>query len=516
MPDSDHGDGGQRPPRVDPRRLAGSTLAGKYELERLLGAGGYGAVYLGVHKVLGGKVAVKVLLSQGKGGSDEFSQRFRREAATLSRLRHPHIVEVLDFGEESGIEYVVLEYVDGRSLSDLVHEDGPLPWERAIGITRRIALALAAAHGIGVVHRDLKPANIMIEDLPGAPDHVQVLDFGIAKIVDPASDIRKADDAKTRVGLALGTPRYMSPEQCRGKQLDGRSDLYGLGILLFEMLTGYRPFDGNTPMDILAAHMHDPVPPIEPPEDNPPIPPALQRLVERLLAKDPDDRPEGAEATVGELDVMVAQSAPVVVSAGTPIPAGLQFPATPSGGTPFAGEQVAALLEEPEPRRLPMKLIGGLAGGLTAVVGLVVLLVVVLGGSDEEEEARIPAVRVVVTSKPQGADVRLDGKVIGETPLATTLEGPAATLAEKARYELKRKGQAPAKFTLNVKEDGDGAYVRGHAVFEETRAEPEPEPEDSASTDERGKGKRKGKGKGKARKKRKKRRKRGVSVDLDL
>jgi len=509
MSEPDHG--AARPPGApaDPRRLAGRTLGGKYILENLLGAGGYGAVYLGTHATLGGKVAVKVLLSQG-GANEEFSQRFRREAATLSRLRNPHIVDVLDFGQDGGVEYVVLEYIGGGSLADVVKESGPMPWERAVHISRSILLALAAAHEIGVVHRDLKPANVMLEDLPGAKDHVQVLDFGIAKIVDPASDINKADEKATRVGLALGTPRYMSPEQCKGKPLDGRSDLYSLGILLFEMLTGYRPFDGATPVDILAAHMHDPVPALDRPADGTAFPVGLEALLRRLLAKDREQRPATAEEVVEAIDEMTTAAA---VAVAMPVGA-LSIPGltvTPSGGTPLAGEQIA--IDDPiAHRKPPVALYAGLGAAGVAILALTIGLIVALSGSDEDEKnaSLFPTVRIVLTSKPSGASVMLDGQGLGDTPVSASLEGPATALAERSRFEVKLDGHDLRKLSLNVKQDDDGEYVRGHADFVESRDEPEvapkkPKPKKKAT-----------KRRGKRKKKRKKKKSGAYGLDPNL
>ena len=493
---------------ADPRRLAGMTLGGKYIIESLLGAGGYGAVYLGTHASLGGKVAVKVLLSKG-GANEEFSQRFRREAATLSRLRHPHVVDVIDFGQDSGVEYLVLEYIAGRALADVVKQDAPLSWIRALHISRQVLLALAAAHEIGVVHRDLKPANVMLEDLPGAKDHVQVLDFGIAKIVDPASDLKREGDEATRVGLALGTPRYMSPEQCKGKPLDGRSDLYSLGILLFEMLTGYRPFDGATPMDILAAHMHEPVPPLPPAPYGPPHPLELEPLLNQLLAKDRDDRPSRAEDVVEAIDLICAAASAQVPVGSISLP-GLII--TPSGGTPLAGEQIA--IDDPiAHRRTPVGLIAGIAGGALALLALVIGLVVGLSGSGDEKRdpSLFPTVRFVLTSKPSGADVKMDGKPLGETPYTASLEGPAAALAEKGRFEVRLEGHSLRDFSLNLKQDEEGDYVRGHVVFEEKRVEPEPAPDDEDGRAGKKAAKRRSK-----RKKRPARKKGGVHLDPNI
>ncbi len=286
--------------------LIGRKLADRYAIEELLGKGAYGAVFRALHLSLDGPVAIKVLHAM-PSEHDDPSARFQREARTLSRLRHPHIVEVIDFGADGEIEYLVLEYITGRDLSDLLAEAGPLAWPEVARVARQICLALASAHSSGVVHRDLKPANVMLVDLPGAPNHVKVLDFGIAKIVDPEAGAIEPGTFKTKTGIAMGTPAYMAPEQWQGKPIDGRTDLYALGVLMWVMLSGKPPFSGDNMFEVLRKAVTEPLPALGVPSGRPAIPAKLERLIRKLLAKHMDRRPADATEVATELELLAAE-----------------------------------------------------------------------------------------------------------------------------------------------------------------------------------------------------------------
>jgi serine/threonine protein kinase len=221
---------------VDP--LVGAVLDRRYRIEFRLAAGGFGAIYRAVHVISRRAVALKVLHTN-LARDPEVVARFRREAAALGQLRSPHTIKAYDFGEtKDGLLYIAMELLQGESLYERYAALGPLPWRRLVAIARQVCSALAEAHALGIVHRDLKPTNIHLEYIDGNPDYVKVLDFGIAKIL-LGSTLDNAD--LTRSGHMIGTFDYMAPEQMVGGQTSGQSDIYTLGIVMYEMLTGERP-----------------------------------------------------------------------------------------------------------------------------------------------------------------------------------------------------------------------------------------------------------------------------------
>jgi serine/threonine protein kinase len=281
---------------VDP--LLGQTLDDKYRLEARLGSGGMGTVYQGRHVFIDRPVAIKVLNPRfGEGVAAR--ERFRREARASARLQHDNAVKVTDFGETStGFVYIVMELLEGRTLRDVIVKEAPLELARSVSIMLQASAAVAAAHEAGIIHRDLKPANIFIVQKSDVPFLIKVLDFGIAKL---AVDTFDEDDVKalTQIGAMLGTPRYMSPEQCDGLELTPAADVYSLGVILYEMLTGSAPFTGSTPMAIAMKHATDA--PRSPREIVAAIPLALERVVLHSLEKRPQDRPANAEEFRREL-----------------------------------------------------------------------------------------------------------------------------------------------------------------------------------------------------------------------
>jgi len=281
---------------VDP--LLGQSLDDKYLLEALLGVGGMGTVYQGRHVFIDRPVAIKVL--NPRYGEDEAArERFRREARALARLQHDNAVTVTDFGEtSSGLVYIVMELLEGRTLREIIAKEAPLELARSVSIMLQASAAVAAAHEAGIIHRDLKPANIFIVQKSEVPVMVKVLDFGIAKL---AVDSFDEEDVKTltQIGAMIGTPRYMSPEQCDGLSLTPAADVYSLGVILYEMLTGLAPFSGSTPMALAIKHATDL--PRSPREFVSGIPEALERVVLHSLEKLPEDRPADARAFHREL-----------------------------------------------------------------------------------------------------------------------------------------------------------------------------------------------------------------------
>ena len=274
---------------VDP--LVGHTLDDKYRLEARLGTGGMGTVYRARHMLIDRPVAVKVL-NQRFVEDEAARTRFRREARAAGRLQHTNAVTVTDFGESpDGYVYLVMELLEGRTLRDVLAKEAPLDAARSVSLMLQISAAVAAAHEAGIIHRDLKPANIFIVQRAEVPAVVKVLDFGIAKLAAESLD---EDEAMTltQVGAMIGTPRYMSPEQCDGAELTPAADVYSLGVILYEMLTSTVPFSGSTPLSIAMKHTSEV--PRSPREFVSTIPPALEQVVLHTLEKRPADRPANA------------------------------------------------------------------------------------------------------------------------------------------------------------------------------------------------------------------------------
>jgi predicted Ser/Thr protein kinase len=253
----------------------------RYEIETTLGEGGMARVYRGTDGVLSRPVAIKVLADR-YANDDTFVTRFRREAQAAAALNHPNVVSVFDTGDDGQAHYIVMEYVPGQTLADVLKREGPLDPDRAARIAEDVATALQAAHERGLVHRDVKPGNVMIDP----EGRTKVMDFGIARAA--------ANDTLTQTGAVLGTAAYLSPEQARGDPVDARSDIYSLGAVLYEMLTGRPPFTGDSPVAIAYAHVNDQ--PDPPSAHRPGVPPELEAVTIRALAKDPGDRYPSAEA----------------------------------------------------------------------------------------------------------------------------------------------------------------------------------------------------------------------------
>jgi eukaryotic-like serine/threonine-protein kinase len=274
--------------------LIGTVFDGRYRIVRKLGAGGMADVYLAEDQELGRQVAIKIL-NDRHAVDDSFIERFRREAKNAAGLSHPNIVSIYDRGEAEGTYYIAMEFLDGRSLKELIVGRGPAPIKVAIDYARNILAALAAAHKQGIVHRDIKPHNVLI----GAEGRLKVTDFGIA---------RSGASQMTEVGSIIGTAQYLSPEQARGAPVDQTSDLYSVGVVLYEMLTGQVPFTGDTPLEIAMKHLSEV--PRPPSELRPEIPHDLDSVVLRALAKDPSERYQSAEEMDADL-ARVAEGLPV-------------------------------------------------------------------------------------------------------------------------------------------------------------------------------------------------------------
>ncbi len=276
--------------------VLGTLLGGRYRLDAQIGRGGMSTVYRAFDTVLERPVAIKLMHREIASDSDQL-ERFRREARSVARLNHPHIVTVIDAGEEpaedgGGTPYIVLEYVEGETLKSLIRRDGPLDVSQAIAYAIEIVRALGAAHEQLIVHRDVKPQNVLIGDEGGA----KITDFGIARTL--------TEEGLTIAGRVLGTTDYVSPEQALGQPVTGQSDLYSLGIVLYEMLTGEVPFTGETPVAVAMRHVREQVPDVQ--RLRPDVSAATASVVDRATAKDLDWRYANAEAMVADLEEVLA------------------------------------------------------------------------------------------------------------------------------------------------------------------------------------------------------------------
>jgi predicted Ser/Thr protein kinase len=431
-------------------RAEPSEIAGRYQVIQKLGAGAFGTVYKAKDKILGRMVAIKTIRLEGLAAAgtslEQLMDRFKREAQVSAQLKHPNIVTIYDVGEVEGTSYLAMEFIDGIGLDRAIAGAGRLGTERAAGLGAQVADALDFAHRHNVVHRDIKPANIMIE----GGDRVKVTDFGIAKVTDSA-------DHLTQTGSLLGTPSYMSPEQARGGELDGRSDLFAVGCILYEMLTGKKAFRGDSITGLIFKIITEEPPPLR--SEDPDIPEEMVRIISKSLAKQADQRYQtgreladdllalsrpGSSPTLRQTDVATAPgswppraaSAPTISTSPTvagsaptritPAPAAgkvvppAALPAAPRPTARPAGAVAAGPAPAP-PKSRTGAILGALAVGLLLVVGLA-------GVAGWYFFVRKPATTAdtgrIATAVPPPAAATI--------PPATLAPAPAATLPEAA------------------------------------------------------------------------------------
>jgi eukaryotic-like serine/threonine-protein kinase len=275
--------------------MVGEVIADRYELEELVGSGGMSSVFKARDRLLDRHVALKVL-HQHHSYDDEYVERFRREARAVARLSHPNIVTVIDRGEAGGVQFIVFEYVHGENLKQLVEREGPLPVRDAVELALGVARGLAFAHEHGLVHRDVKPQNVLLNG-DGRP---KVTDFGIARSLD-------IEHGVTQTGTVLGTSNYIAPEQASGRRVDAQTDVYALGVVLFELLTGEVPFDGENFVAVAMRHINEPAPSVLTRRGDVPL--RIVAAVDRALAKDPRQRFPSMDAFAAELEACLAQLA---------------------------------------------------------------------------------------------------------------------------------------------------------------------------------------------------------------
>ena len=452
----------------DPR--IGRVLDGRYRIVGLLGTGGIGAVYRAEHAALGRFVAVKVLLEDFSELA-ELQRRFVREAKALSALSHPHIVPVIDFGLEPE-PYLVMELLEGRTLEDLLR-DGLLAPARALDIARQVLRGLAFAHARGVAHRDLKPANVFLQALPDADDHVRLLDFGLARFLD---DERGAMDATlTKVGMIFGTPAYMAPEQATGERADARADVYSAGILLYELLTGRRPFNDPTRAELLRAHLLTRPPAAAETRPGLVLSAGLEALLERALAKNLTERFADGGEMLAALDALPPPAATIDArleaegrtrtdAQGRPLSEAATLHAGAAVGPgSTAVERPARKVSEVAPRRSLVEVAGfALAGlGLLSAAGYVVVRALRAPDADTAVAAQTTAPTTALAPEI-GVPAAAIERPAARDPWVETAPAPLALArAQLARHEFRESDLRPVR--EYVRDHRDDA--RGHLVF---------------------------------------------------
>ena len=405
---------------------AAKTYGGRYAVIEHVGSGGMADVYRARDELLGREVAVKVL-SERFSRDRSFVERFRREAQAAANLSHPNIVSLFDYGADGDTYFIVMEFIDGRSLSEVISQDGPLLPERAAEIASDVAKALERAHTGGLVHRDIKPGNVMIT----STGQTKVTDFGIVRALGG-----EADQTMTQTGMVIGTAAYLSPEQAQGNQVDARSDVYSLGIVLFEMLTGQAPFSGETPLSIAYKHVREEAPP--PSRVNPDVPAPLDAITLKALAKNADNRYSSAGEMSQDLQRFLG---------GQTIHASPLMSET-TRVQPAAGSQTSVMREveyvddeEPAPRRgawyvvvaLLILALFGLGAWFLATQafdqGQPVEMPDVIGMKEEEAVAELEELGLEVTVDTKQNRAR-EGKVIDQDPAAEEMleEGDEVTI----------------------------------------------------------------------------------------
>ena len=461
---------------------------GPYKITRMIGKGGMGRVYEAFNEQIERRVAIKVLHSQF-AENQLVVQRFLNEAKAVNRVKHRCLVDIYEFGQlPDGSAYIVMEYLDGDTLHErLWREGGKLQMETAVRYSRQIALALAAAHAKDIIHRDLKPANIMLVEDPetGGHDWIKVLDFGLARVREPSDEGRL-----TQTGVVMGTPAYMSPEQIRSaRSVVDRSDVYTLGVMFYEMLSGQKPFTSASDAEVMFMHMS--TEPKSLAEVSPGMPPPIVELVARMLKKNPAERPTAAQvasslsrisgvgsstqlpllATIKADPAQLAQapssSLPLASTQETPA-LNLTNPANQAKApeAPSTGASAAAQKSSPpsQPiRRLPL-LAGSALAALIFVGGSIAVL--------RHNKARHPAeVSVSIRSVPPGADVLDDeGQLLGTTPYA--IKRPKQAGAQTLL--LRKAGWNDSRVTCDTSANCERETILVPQLGSETKPEPPP------------------------------------------
>jgi predicted Ser/Thr protein kinase len=436
---------GSRDDHDDP--MIGQVLLGRVKIVRAIARGGMGKVYYAEQVAMGRPCAVKVLDPRMAGASrEEFTRRFLLEASVAAKLTHPNVVTIYDYGEtDDGSCFIAMEYLEGETLSETLKREKRLSPERAVGVARQVCRALREAHAIGVVHRDMKPGNIFLVRHDDEGDFVKVLDFGLVKETHSGGD----DDAHTQVGQIMGSPRYMAPEQIEGKAVDGRTDIYALGTVMYAMLSGHPPFERANEMATMMAHVAEPVVPLAQLAPDVLLPPGLEAVVMHCLEKDPARRFSSMEEMLAALK----------------LEPGAGLLAIDSGQHAFASPALLygpASMAPPEPppqsntsRLLAVVLVAAAACGailyitnmrapaaaVAPPVAASVAPPLPVGSTPPRAPDPVATVVVHFDSDPQGARVKEDDAIVCEsTPCDIQYKGPAADPTIEHLYVVTKRG----------------------------------------------------------------------------
>ncbi len=461
-------------PPADP--LIGRTVDGRYLIERVLGEGGMGLVYKAKHTVLGKPLAIKVLRPD-VSKDEEIITRFRQEAQSATSIGNEHIIDISDFGTlPDGSTYFVMEFLEGSDLTKAIEKVGAMEPGRTVKIAKQLCRALGGAHERGIVHRYIMPDNIYLIKRGNVSDFVKVLDFGIAKVS------HGGNTKLTRAGQVFGTPHYMSPEQCAGTNVDHRTDIYAIGVILYEMACGRVPFDADNLMGILTKHLYEePIPPHElpPPVD---VPPPLEAIILKCLAKTPDHRYQNMGEMAADLEKLEQGLTPDAVLQKLERSSSA-VGREPTGRTKTGMNMSVGEPEEGLPKKRSMLLPIAGVGGVLAILGIVAVIaftqkadpvqqpiapiatpppvavqtpppVVETPPPAPTETGSTTSRKIAVNSNPTGAEVFLDGVLLGNTPI--DVDRPEGTV----QYEIRLPGYVTrvvplaaasgAQFTVNL------------------------------------------------------------------
>ncbi|MBX2812185.1 MAG: serine/threonine protein kinase [Myxococcales bacterium] len=448
--------------RKAPNRC-GEIIGGRYRIDHTISMGGMGCVYLATQVALGRQVAVKILMRASAKHEKEFRQRFLLEAAISARLRHPNIITVHDHGvNDSGELYMVMEYVDGEPLSQLITNSGRLPMLRTVDIALQICSALRTAHKAGVVHRDLKPGNIMISRSEDNQDFVKVLDFGLAKRFITTTDDDDEIRHITATGQWRGSVRYMSPEQISGRPVDPRSDIYSLGIVMYHMLAGHVPFNGKNVETVLRKHMHENPPSLKSAASPAAYDSEMDVIIQRCLRKKPSDRYSSAKELSEELKAvrqmtgtsqlpnsLVSNRETSILLTHPPEASSLLFSSPPVA--PLSEASLAA----PGPS-LAQELRTTLASAVITTITVAIVVWLFLN----QALVNTSPIEVHLSSAPQRAEVYLDGIAMGWTPFKQTFS--AENKSNRVTYVLKKDGYLDLTLTATL----SSSPISVHRVLE--------------------------------------------------
>ena len=441
--------------------LIGRTIAGKFAIVGFLGGGSMGKVYQARQLGLDKPVAVKVM-NRALARDEAFAVRFYREAKAAARLDHPNSTRVLDFGEEpDGLLYIAMEYLDGRDLEQVILKESPLDSRRIVAITTQMLSAIAVAHDVGIIHRDLKPENIMLirgVDEEGAPrEMVKVCDFGIAKLVDRTTD----GPARTTSGLVVGTPEYMSPEQGKGESVDARSDLYSVGVLLYQMITGRVPFEAETAIAIVFRHVtEDPRAPSTWRSD---VDPRLEQICLRAMKKNKDERFQNAREMRAALRVILrSEDEGVVIPVSQPLRMPVTAPPIALTGRPHA----AAPQAKRAPRLIPWIACAALMSGALGMRGWI------------NHSSNRPATGLSPTTAERTLLAPLAPPAVASPPArvepATAAAAPAAPGSAQAPSPARPSAHFAQPSPSTVAETPKGIATQAEAVASTPPADPQP------------------------------------------